>query len=307
MLILSIAVALGEFYVVYQAFTCLNTPVLNASCLGIVGFYMVGNLNLEQIQQCLDRDCKLVLFEKTDSTNKQALSKVKLGASLPLACFAEEQTQGRGRRGKVWISPPGASIYLSLAWRFDLPLSELGCLSLAMGVAVVRVLKRIGLKQPGLKWPNDVLVDEKKIAGILIETAQLTAASSTVIIGIGLNYKLPDDLRDKPGQPWTDIISSLDVSSSDIGRSQLAGLLLRECMIICDSFVQHQPDLMLEYQQYDICAQQPVNVYLEEGQVQQGVVVGFEVSGEIRILIDGEERLFNSADISLRKTDNVNN
>jgi BirA family biotin operon repressor/biotin-[acetyl-CoA-carboxylase] ligase len=267
---------------------------------------MVDGLDLEQIRQCLGRDCKLVLFEKTDSTNEQALIKVKQGTTLPLACFAEEQVQGRGRRGKVWVSPPGGSIYLSLAWQFELPLSELGSLSLAMGVAIARVLKGIGLQSVGLKWPNDVLVDGRKIAGILIETAQLTTEKTTTIIGIGLNFQLPEVMPVIPDQPWTDVVSSLNGSSSEIGRSNLAGLLLQECMHVCDSFVQARNDLMAEYRQYDICMQQPVNIHLEDEQVLQGVVIGFEAGGEIRVLIDGEQRLFNSANISLRNISNVN-
>jgi BirA family biotin operon repressor/biotin-[acetyl-CoA-carboxylase] ligase len=268
---------------------------------------MSEGLDLEQIRQCLDRDCDLILFEKTDSTNEQALLKVKQGCVLPLVCFAEEQTQGRGRRGKVWVSPPGGSIYLSLAWKFALPVNDLGCLSLAMGVAVARVLKNIGLQQVGLKWPNDVLVGDKKIAGILIETLRITRQAATVIIGIGLNYKLPKELQDAAAQSWTDIVSSMGMEFQP-GRNKIAGLLLRECMDICESFAQARHELMMEYQQqHDICLRQAVNIYLDDGRLMQGVVAGFEDNGEIRILIDDEEKLFNSADISLRKASHVNN
>lgn len=267
---------------------------------------MVEALNLEQIQQCLDCNCSLFLFEKTDSTNEQALLKVKEGDKLPFACFAEEQTQGRGRRGKVWVSPPGGSIYLSLAWKFDLPVGDLGCLSPAIGVAVARVLKKIGLTPVGLKWPNDVLVDDKKIAGILIETIKITGSTTTAVIGVGLNYKLPDEMPDLLNQPWTDIVSSSGASLHP-ERNKIAGLLLQECLFVCENFAQARYDMMLEYQQqYDVCLKQSVNVHLENDQVMQGVVVGLEMNGEIRILIDGEERLFNSADISLRKENNVN-
>ncbi|MDH5611149.1 MAG: biotin--[acetyl-CoA-carboxylase] ligase [Gammaproteobacteria bacterium] len=267
---------------------------------------MSEDLSLEQIKQCLNRDCELVLFKKTDSTNEQALLKVKQGCILPLVCFTEEQTQGRGRRGKVWVSPPGSNIYMSLAWKFEMPVNSLGCLSLAMGVAVARVLKNLGLQQVGLKWPNDVLVDGKKIAGILIETSQITDKTTTAIIGIGLNFNLPKGSSDLIAQPWTDIVSSMGMEFQP-GRNKIAALLLQECMSICDSLVQVRQDLMLEYQQYDICRQQAVNIYLDDGRLMQGVVAGFEENGEIRILVDDEERLFNSADISLRKASNVNN
>jgi BirA family biotin operon repressor/biotin-[acetyl-CoA-carboxylase] ligase len=269
--------------------------------------YMTEKLVLEQIRQCLNQGCELVLYEKTDSTNEQALLKVKQGCVLPLACFAEEQTQGRGRRGKVWVSPPGGSLYLSLAWKFELPVNELGCLSLAMGLAVVRVLKKLGLKQVGLKWPNDVLVDEKKIAGILIETTQLTSAATTAIIGIGLNYKLPEAMPEMAAQAWTDMVSSAGLAFQ-VGRNKVAGLLLQECMAICKSFARTRPALMMEYeQQHDICMRQLVNVYLEDGRQMQGLVTGFAANGAIRILIDEVEQLFNSADISLRKAGHVNN
>ncbi|MDH5388817.1 MAG: biotin--[acetyl-CoA-carboxylase] ligase [Gammaproteobacteria bacterium] len=267
---------------------------------------MIRGLDLDQIRQSLNRDCELWLFEKIDSTNEQALLKVKQGSILPLACFAEEQTQGRGRRGKVWFSPAGGSIYLSLAWKFDLPVNALGCLPLAMGVAVARVLKDLGLQQVGLKWPNDVLLDDKKIAGILIETSQITAKSTTAIIGVGLNFKLSDELADVPTQPWTDIVSSLGLECPP-DRNKVAGALLHECIAVCEAFTHAKHNLMMEYQeQYDVCMRQIVNVYLEGGQVMQGVVDGFEKNGEIRILIEGEPQLFNSADISLRKASNVN-
>ncbi|MDT8452910.1 MAG: biotin--[acetyl-CoA-carboxylase] ligase [Gammaproteobacteria bacterium] len=266
---------------------------------------MTEDFELELIRPYLNRDCGLFLFEKTDSTNEQALLQVREGQALPLACFAEQQTQGRGRRGKVWISPPHSSIYLSLAWRFEVPVNELGGLSLAVGVAVVRVLKAIGLEQAGLKWPNDVLIEGRKIAGILIETTQNTATATTAIIGIGLNFKMPEAATQLPDQPWTDVFSCLG-ETSPAGRNRVAGLLLKECMSICEGFSQFRDELLAEYRQYDICLQRPVNIYQDEARSLQGTVTGFEVNGAIRIEIDGEEQLFNSADISLRKINHAN-
>lgn len=266
---------------------------------------MTEDLDLELIRPYLDRDCGLFLYEKTDSTNVQALLKVREEQALPVACFAEQQTQGRGRRGKIWISPPHSSIYLSLAWRFDVPLNELGGLSLAIGVAVVRVLKAIGLDQAGLKWPNDVLVEGRKIAGILIETTQNTTAATTAIIGIGLNFRMPEAAPQLPDQPWTDVFSCLG-EASIAGRNRVAGLLLKECMGVCEGFAHFRDELMIEYRQYDICLQRPVNIYLDDARSLQGIVTGFEASGAIRIQIDGEEQLFNSADISLRRIDHAN-
>ena len=122
---------------------------------------------------------------------------------------------------------------------------------------------------------------------------------------------MPDDLPVKPDQPWTDIISSLKMGVSDeqrAGRSRVAGLLLRECMVVCESFPQARDSLMVEYQeQYDICLQKEVSIHQEDGSCIYGLVVGFESSGEIRIQTGGKEQLFNSADISLRKASNADN
>jgi len=262
---------------------------------------MPEKLNLNRIQKALEKKCSVNLFESLDSTNEWVLQKVREGESMPFACFAEQQTQGRGRRGKHWISPPLCNIYMSLAWLFDLPVSQIGILSLSIGMAVAKTLEKTGVQNVMLKWPNDVLIDDKKIAGILIETASINDNQTSVVIGVGLNYLLPESLPEIPDQPWTDVVSSLK-HPADGGRDQLAALLLQECMAMCERLPQEQDKLIEEFQyQYDACARKAVSVTMGNGEQLLGVACGVTSMGEIRILIDGEERVFNSAEISLRK------
>lgn len=264
---------------------------------------MPETLSLELIQKTFAGDCDVQLLPVVDSTNDWVLQKVRAGAKLPLACFAEQQTQGRGRRGKTWITPAAATITMSLAWPFELPVRDIGALSLVMGIAVVRALEDAGLGQVQLKWPNDVLVANKKIAGILIETANLAADRCVAVIGVGLNFHLPDTLVEQPDQPWTDIRSQL-TTGVDVNRSQLAGSLLRHCVALCQRYPLDRGDLITGFlEKYDAFGNQAVTVSLESGEQLSGVACGVTPDGEIRILIEGKERLFNSAEISLRKND----
>jgi Biotin-(acetyl-CoA carboxylase) ligase len=136
------------------------------------GYVIKGGLALlssAALQSALDESAqqmvsKLTILQQTDSTNQAVLNAVPQGAGHGLVVLAEQQTAGRGRRGRVWASPYGANIYLSVGWRFSLGAAALEGLSLAVGVAVAHALKVLGYPQSQLKWPNDVLVDGKNWA-----------------------------------------------------------------------------------------------------------------------------------------------
>lgn len=258
-------------------------------------------LSLEQIKNACSCSCDIHLLQSVDSTSEWLMQQLGSGAKLPLACFAEAQTGGRGRRGRKWVSPPAANIYMSLAWRLEVPVRDIGFLSLAMGVAVVRVLENAGIGGVQLKWPNDVQVDGRKLAGILIETAGISDTDVIVVIGVGLNYDLPDTLAEVPDQPWTDVLSLLPATSS-VSRGELAGNLLQQCLQICEGYPKNREALLRAFREkYDACYQCAVRVTLGNGARLEGTACGVTEAGEIRVQIEGEERLFNSAEISLAK------
>jgi BirA family biotin operon repressor/biotin-[acetyl-CoA-carboxylase] ligase len=143
----------------------------------------------------------LVLVEvvaETGSTNADLLARAP-GLTAPVLLVAEHQTAGRGRAGRSWLSAPGHSLTFSLAWKFEGGLQKLSGLPLAVGAALAETLGRLG--QPvQLKWPNDVLKDGDKLAGILVETAS-AGGGVWAVIGIGLNLAMPDELEEQIGRP----------------------------------------------------------------------------------------------------------
>jgi len=142
---------------------------------------------------------------QTGSTNADLLARASTLAA-PLLLVAEHQSAGRGRAGRSWLSSPEGSLTFSLAWRFDGGPQALLGLPLAVGVALADTLGTLG-QQVQLKWPNDVLKDGDKLAGILIETQSAPGGGTWCVIGIGLNLLMPDEMeaqlgRSAAGMPW---------------------------------------------------------------------------------------------------------
>jgi BirA family biotin operon repressor/biotin-[acetyl-CoA-carboxylase] ligase len=132
----------------------------------------------------------LAVFAKLDSTNRYLLDQPRPAPGRLNIALAEHQTAGRGRMGKVWSAPPSSSVCLSVAYTFCEPAGSLPSLSLAIGVAVVELLKEMGVANVALKWPNDLFVADAKLGGILIEARDPAGSNPTVVIGLGLNVDL---------------------------------------------------------------------------------------------------------------------
>ena len=139
------------------------------------------------------RLAKLEVFTELDSTNRHLLRAPPPAGKLDV-CVAEFQTAGRGRRGRSWTTPLGAGVCLSVGWHFAAMPAELPALTLAAGVVVRRVLERVAGLEIALKWPNDLVFDERKLGGILLELAVEAQGGSHVVAGIGLNVALPREL-----------------------------------------------------------------------------------------------------------------
>jgi len=183
---------------------------------------------------------QLLVKRQIDSTNTLAasvLSELNSDASRGprnFAVIADQQTQGRGRRGRQWVSPFGRSIYCSLVWRFETAAASLSGLSLVVAVAVVKMLEAMGYADIQLKWPNDILWQQKKIAGILLEMTGDLACPCDVIIGVGLNLNL-SSLEDATiEQPWADL-QTMDASIA-IDKNALVAQLLNHLVETLNEF-----------------------------------------------------------------------
>lgn len=170
---------------------------------------------------------RLDVLGEVDSTMAEVARAAAQGAPSGSACFAEHQRAGRGRRGRAWASPLGANLYLSLLWRFDAGLGALAGLNVAIGVAVRDALAKVGLARAALKWPNDVVVDGSKIAGVLVEAGGQWHGPCHAVIGVGVNWRMPETAGAAIDQPWTDVVREAgEGASRNAGAAALLDALL---------------------------------------------------------------------------------
>lgn len=278
--------------------------------------------NDENIKKLLNEsvpgsDLDVVVHDSIDSTNTWVLNECKAGRILPFACFAEQQTGGRGRRGKVWLMPQRCNIAMSLAWSFALSPQQLQLLPLSIAVAIAEVLEHLNLKNVQVKWPNDVYVDGVKIAGVLIETQlQSEGLSNTkrlaVVIGIGLNYDMTDveSYSSESDFVFTDICSEVMRQKSEGGqtlkpeRVVVAAKLLQRVINACQAYQGNTKSALKEFRDnYDYCQNKLVDVVLDDKTAVSGLAKGVTDNAELIVDVNGELQFFNSAEVSVNTGD----
>ncbi len=240
---------------------------------------------------------KLEIFEEIESTNQYLLENLEVSDKHGNVVLAEYQSHGRGRRGNSWVSPFGSGLNLSTQWHFEQPVDSLTCLSLAVGSAVIRVLKRMGFDGVGLKWPNDIYYQNRKLGGLLIEIRGETAGPCDVVVGLGLNTAFPADFEGNIDQPWIDLASIKDsVPSCNV----IAAELISELMLLLDGYAQaNTKDIINEWQKYDCMLGKQVKLTLLDKNI-TGQVVGIDNDGGLLMSINDSVRKFNAGEISLR-------
>lgn len=214
-------------------------------------------------------------------------------------CLAERQTRGRGRRGRHWVSPYGANLYLSLLWRFERGVAALGGLSLVVGIALLRALQDLGIQDAGLKWPNDVYLRNAKLAGILIEIAGESAGPCSTVIGLGVNVAMPEHCGTQIDQSWTDLSRA---SGRPVSRNQLAGLVIERLLLAVREFDRTglRP-FLIEWQRHDLSFGQPVWLQTAEGRV-SGTGAGIDDDGAFLLDTPNGIHRYTSGEVSLRIT-----
>jgi BirA family biotin operon repressor/biotin-[acetyl-CoA-carboxylase] ligase len=179
----------------------------------------------------------LAVLPVVDSTNRVARDNPPAATACARVWLAEHQTAGRGRRGRPWHSAFGRNLYLSFVWRFDLAMSDLAGLSLVSGVVLAELLRDQGLSGHTLKWPNDVLHGQRKLAGILVEVSGEADGPTTAVIGIGLNTQVPQSQGKQIDQPWTDLSLA---GAGDVSRNELAAGLIDRLIDACHLYQAQQ-------------------------------------------------------------------
>ncbi|MEN3293467.1 MAG: BirA family transcriptional regulator [Burkholderiales bacterium] len=248
------------------------------------------------------RQAEVRAVAETGSTNADLLASLE-SLTGPTLLVAEKQTAGRGRAGRVWHSAPGASLTFSLAWRFGLPVQALVGLPLAAGVAVAEALAEFDVPAQ-LKWPNDVLVDGKKLAGILIETAAAVGpaqAASWAVTGIGINLAIPADLAAQIGRPVAGV-SRL----AELDRDRLMATLLNSLAQAMAQFEQEGLGAFTRrWNGLHAYGGQQV-VILDNGQVlHQGRAVGIDGIGRFVLETAAGPVAVMAGDVSLRRLEGL--
>jgi BirA family biotin operon repressor/biotin-[acetyl-CoA-carboxylase] ligase len=232
-----------------------------------------------------------------DSTSSALLRQAAQGAPDLSICVAEAQHAGRGRRGRGWISPLGGNVYLSLLKRFGAGMGALSGLSLVAGIAVLQALAECGVTRAGLKWPNDVLADGAKLAGILVELGGEYLGPCHAVIGIGINLRLPRQF--KADQPSIDLTALC--GDAPPSRNLVIVQLLTRLIAALDRFERTGfAPFRAEFARHDLLAGQAVRVHTGKG-VHDGVAEGVDDRGALRVRRDGVASVYDSAEVSVRR------
>jgi BirA family biotin operon repressor/biotin-[acetyl-CoA-carboxylase] ligase len=240
----------------------------------------------------------LAVFDTIDSTNAEALRAIGRGQAAPFLVVAERQTSGRGRRGRKWVSPFAENLYYSLVLRIDGGMRQLEGLSLVVGLAVMRALWKSGVGGAGLKWPNDVLVGDKKIAGILLELVGDPADVCHVVLGIGINANM--QVATEVDQKWTSI-------RLESGKACDRNVLVAELSEQLQAYIErHQAGgftvMQAEWEENHLWHGRSVSLIAGVSQI-DGVVQGIDNQGALRLAVDGVEKVFSGGELSLRLRD----
>lgn len=251
------------------------------------------------LQEQLGDSAPLSIRRITTSTNDDLKAWLEQESVLPAgsAVIAEMQTAGRGRRGKPWLSPFGANLYLSVYWPLENGLSSALGLSVAIGLGLATALIEQGIEDVSVKWPNDIYIQGAKVAGVLVELEGQATSEGHALVGIGLNLSMPDRFKATIDQPFTDIQSHLN---APVVRQHWAALLITSTRQALQQFQQHGLSSQIEqWRALDFFYNQPVRILLGKHQ-QKGIAKGIDEHGALMVKqADGLKRYF-GGEVSIR-------
>ncbi|HEY0232233.1 MAG TPA: biotin--[acetyl-CoA-carboxylase] ligase [Dokdonella sp.] len=233
-----------------------------------------------------------------DSTSSELLRRAAVDPRDLLVCLAEVQTAGRGRRGRSWQMPLTGGVALSLLKRFDAGMAPLAGLSLVVGIAVAQALEDCGVPTVGLKWPNDIVVDERKLGGILVELGGDAIGPCHAVIGIGLNMRIDTAAGAAIGQPWTDLARLAGTNTP--ARNLVVARLLARLVEALDRFcVDGFAAFVDEFARRDALHDRSVRVLRGDATL-DGIARGVDARGGLRVAFADGERSVDSGEVSVR-------
>ena len=257
-------------------------------------------LDANKIKKNIKKSSPVIdVLEKVGSTNDYLKNDFDRDKAIKV-CVAEIQTKGRGRLNRQWHSPFGQNIYFSLRYSFQRDMSELSGLSLITGLAVCNAIESIThLDNLVVKWPNDILVDQQKIAGILIDINAESNGFCNAIIGIGINVNMQNALKKEIDQPWS---SLQKITGQYIDRNLLCAVLINSLMNFLERFSKSGlSDFISEWKEKDCLFGKSVAVMSGQKKV-MGIGAGINAQGHLALKMpDKTEKTFSSGDTTLLK------
>ncbi|MGC0956195.1 bifunctional biotin--[acetyl-CoA-carboxylase] ligase/biotin operon repressor BirA [Pantoea agglomerans] len=230
-----------------------------------------------------------------DSTNQYLLERMHEMES-GAACIAEYQQAGRGRRGRQWFSPFGANLYMSMYWRLEQgPAAAMG-LSLVIGIIMAETLRSLGADDVRVKWPNDIYLNDRKLAGILVELTGKTGDAAQIVIGAGINLAMRTAEASQINQGWI----NLQEAGVTVNRNELAARLINSLREALPLFEQEGlTPFVARWAALDNFINRPVKLLIGEREV-HGIARGVDSQGGLLLEQDGEIKAWVGGEISLR-------
>lgn len=241
------------------------------------------------------------LLDSVDSTNAELMRQLAVPDDSRIrVCIAEQQTSGKGRRGREWVSPYAQNVYLSLAVPFSEGAQKLEGLSLLVGLVLVETLDACGFQRCGVKWPNDILMDGRKLAGILVEIAGDLTSDCVVVIGVGINVLMKQS-ESTIDQAWTSLLLSRQAGTLD--RNVLVVEFIKRLLVALDTFrAEGFSPFVDAWQRRDVWRGLPVRVQAGNSSW-SGLAAGVDSRGALRLETGEGEQLLHGGEVSLRRTD----
>jgi len=249
------------------------------------------SLDIDLLKNFLDKDLldsniEIFISQSTGSTNDDAKNFLSKQSSFLSIHASEQQTAGKGRNGKKWISPKGKNIYLSIGWLSNLKYSQLDGLSLAIGTILASSLNELTQNQVCIKWPNDLLIKNKKISGILIETIDLNNQVG-VVIGIGINVHMSEEEGKEIDQSW---IALDEATNTKNNRNKIIGDIINKVFQLTSLFTKEGfKPYKSDYESFDMLAGKKCSVNIQ-GIYKTVDVLGVNDNGEM-LVKEGSEYL----------------
>ena len=243
---------------------------------------------------CRARLKGITVLDTVDSTNTWLGSR----SSDPEVCLAEFQSAGRGRRGRSWVSPFGANLYLSLSWRFDEWPTGFTALGMVTAIAAVRALKVLGLDEVRIKWPNDLIAGGRKLGGVLIDIQGEPPGATRAVIGLGMNVRMPAAAAQDIDQPWMDLATLAEGTPPE--RNRIAAALVESLVSAMGEFqTEGFAAFTADWEALDLVAGKAVALHSHDHTV-TGVAAGVDGEGALLLKTPGGLKRFVSGDLSLR-------